>query len=64
MNNIQKNKNDKEFIGVHFKCCKTYSRVYINKNRTAFVGWCPRCAKKVEFKVSPAGSEDRFFEAE
>jgi len=63
---MQNNKNsrEKEFIGILFKCCNVYSRIYINKERTAFVGWCPKCTKKVEIKISPTGSPDRFFEAE
>ncbi|HVP06516.1 MAG TPA: hypothetical protein VMS71_01640 [Candidatus Acidoferrum sp.] len=52
------------FIGVHFQCCKVYSRIYLNAAGTAFVGWCPKCAKKAEVKVSPTGSPTRFFTAE
>lgn len=57
-------RQQREFVGVTFKCCNVYSRIYINKNGTAFVGWCPRCAKKVEVKISADGSDSRFFEAE
>ncbi|MDX9856746.1 MAG: hypothetical protein RBT76_03040 [candidate division Zixibacteria bacterium] len=53
------------FIGMHFKCCNVYTRLYLNKAGTAFVGYCPRCGrKKAEVKVSPAGSTSRFFGAE
>jgi hypothetical protein len=52
------------FVGIFFTCCKVYSRIYLNKQKTAFVGWCPRCAAKVEMKVSPAGSTSRFFVAD
>jgi len=51
------------FLGMYFKCCRVYSRIYINRQQTAFVGWCPRCAAKVEVKISPAGSDSRFFVA-
>lgn len=51
------------FIGIHFKCCNVYSRIYLNREQTAFVGWCPRCAAKAEVKVSPTGSKTKFFEA-
>lgn len=51
------------FIGMHFKCCNVYSRIYLNREATAFVGWCPKCAAKAEVKVSPTGSKNRFFEA-
>jgi len=52
----------REHIGVLFKCCRVYSRVYLNAKKTAFVGWCPKCAKKVELKVSPTGTDSHFFE--
>jgi hypothetical protein len=52
------------FIGMHFKCCNVYSRIYLNREGTAFVGWCPRCAAKSVVKVSPTGSKSRFFTAE
>jgi hypothetical protein len=51
------------FLGMHFRCCNVYSRIYLNKEGTAFVGWCPRCAAKTEVKVSPTGSDSRFFSA-
>ncbi|RKY86582.1 hypothetical protein DRQ09_06005 [candidate division KSB1 bacterium] len=56
-----KNEN-REYIGIIFKCCNIYNRIYLNKEKTSFVGWCPRCGKKVEVKVSPYGSTSRFFE--
>ncbi len=55
-------RSERPFIGVIFKCCKVYSRVYLNRQRTAFVGWCPRCAKPLRIKVSPDGTDSRFFE--
>ena len=51
------------FIGVLFECCHVYTRVYANKERTAFVGWCPKCAKKLEVEISPTGSTERIFRA-
>ncbi len=51
------------FIGMYFKCCKVYSRIYLNKAGDAFVGWCPKCAAQVRVKVSPTGPGDRFFSA-
>jgi hypothetical protein len=52
------------FIGMHFKCCNVYSRIYLNTAGTAFVGWCPHCAAKTEVRVSPAGSKTKFFSAD
>lgn len=52
------------FIHVLFECCRVYQRVTLNANRTAFVGWCPRCCARVEFPVATDGSGDRFFRAQ
>jgi len=52
------------FLGVHFACCDAYSRVYINRAGTGYVGHCPRCAKRVEFGIGPGGTEARFFVAQ
>ena len=49
------------FIGVHFKCCNVYARIYLNAGGGAFVGWCPKCATKTTVNVSPTGSATRFF---
>ncbi|TNF53458.1 hypothetical protein EP227_05900 [bacterium] len=51
----------RKFIGVWFECCDVYERVYINKKKTAYVGWCPKCAHRVEIKINPRGTTSRFF---
>ncbi len=56
-------KKKKPFIGMHFKCCNVYARIYINRTETAFVGWCPKCTRKVEVRISPDGTDDKFFTA-
>lgn len=55
-------KTSKPFLGIMFKCCNVYSHIYLNKDKDAFVGWCPKCAKKVTIKISPDGVDSRFFE--
>ena len=52
------------FVGMHFQCCRVYARIYLNAAGTAFVGWCPKCAKKAEIRVSADGSKSRFFAAD
>ncbi len=51
------------YVGVLFECCGVYGRVYRNREGTAYVGWCPRCAKKISLRVGPGGSDARFFRA-
>jgi hypothetical protein len=58
--------NDKKgrpYIGVHFKCCHVYTRVYLNKEGTAFVGFCPKCGAPMRVKVRKGGSRSRFWDA-
>ena len=52
-----------KFLGVHFECCDVYSRVYPNRDATAYVGHCPKCAKRVQFLIGAGGTSDRFFRA-
>jgi hypothetical protein len=51
------------FLGVHFACCDAYLRVYLNADQSAYVGHCPKCARRVRFAVGPGGSDARFFTA-
>jgi hypothetical protein len=51
------------FVGMHFTCCDIYTRIYLNTERTMFFGHCPRCGRRVQIKVSPDGSDSRFFTA-
>jgi hypothetical protein len=60
----EKDDSKRPHIGIIFKCCRIYSRIYLNKKGDAFVGWCPKCAAKLEVKVSPTGSKGKFFAAE
>ena len=55
--------NERKFVGVQFKCCDVYSRVYINRDQTAYEGNCPKCAKRVRLDIGPGGTDARFFTA-
>jgi hypothetical protein len=53
----------RRFVGIHFVCCDVYSRIYINRAGTAYSGYCPRCAKRIDLKIGPGGTDQRFFTA-
>ncbi len=60
----QTESHKRPFLGMYFKCCRVYTRIYLNKAGTAFVGWCPKCAAKAEVKVAKGGSKGRFYYSE
>ena len=53
----------RRFVGVQFTCCDVYSRVYINRDETAYEGNCPKCAKRVRLSIGYGGTDARFFTA-
>jgi hypothetical protein len=54
----------RRYVGVHFSCCDVYTRVYVNRGRSAYVGHCPCCARQVRFRIGPGGTDARFFRVE
>jgi len=53
---------NKKFLGLKFTCCGVYSRVYVNRDGTAYEGRCPKCLKSVKLKIGEGGTDSRFFE--
>lgn len=54
----------REHLGIHFRCCHLYGYIYKNKAGTAYTGWCPKCMRRVEVKISKTGggSAQRIFQ--
>lgn len=62
-----KEKTDSEgrkYVGIYFKCCHVYSRVYKSRLGDRYVGYCPKCGARVKLMVGPGGVDDRFFIAQ
>lgn len=54
----------RRWLAVSWKCCSVYSRIYVNKDGTAYEGRCPKCGRQVRAKIGPGGTTRRFFEAQ
>ena len=53
----------RRFVGIQFACCDVYTRVYVNRDETAYEGNCPRCLKPLRIRIGPGGTDHRFFTA-
>lgn len=51
------------FLGIQFRCCRTYGRIYRDRDATAYQGNCPRCGSRVRVPIGPGGQGSRFFSA-
>ena len=53
------------FLGIIFKCCHAYGRIYRNAGHTAYEGKCPGCMREVSARIAPSGgTPKRFFGAQ
>ena len=53
----------RRWLGIRFDCCNAYSRMYRNTAGTAYVGRCPKCARRLSVRIGPGGTPQRFFRA-
>ena len=63
MNRGSMNEKNRKFLGILFKCCNVYRRIYINKEKNAYEGHCPYCTREVKILIGCEGSQSRFFKA-
>ena len=63
MDETTKNEGRK-YLGIMFECCNIYSRIYQNKEGTAYVGRCPKCMRLVRVPIGEGGTNTRFFRAQ
>jgi len=57
----------RKFLGIMFKCCNVYGRIYQNKMGTAYVGRCPKCMRSVRVNIDSSSDKStsrRFFSAD
>lgn len=54
----------KRWLGVLFRCCNAYGRMYLNAGEGRYVGHCPKCRSEVRAVVGEGGTNRRFFIAE
>ncbi len=52
------------YIHVLFDCCNVYQRIYRRRGQRVYVGWCPKCGRRVKVRVGVDGTQCRFFRAE
>ena len=53
----------RKFLGVLFRCCGVYARLYLNKTGDGYDGRCPKCMHPVRVAIdAEQGVEARFLE--
>jgi hypothetical protein len=56
-------KPSKPFLGVLFRCCGVYGRIYANARGSAYEGRCPRCMHPIRVRIDArTGVDARFLE--
>lgn len=51
------------WIGIQFECCAVYTRIYRNRQGSAYEGHCPRCSRPIRVAIGPGGTSNRMFRA-
>ena len=56
-------RQQRRYLGTMFACCGVYTRVYVNRQETAYEGKCPKCSKRVQLRIGSGGTDSQFFTA-
>lgn len=64
MSEAENKARGRPFLGIFFRCCRVYARIYKTRDGSAYEGRCPKCLGKVRIKVGAEGTDERFFIAQ
>jgi hypothetical protein len=53
----------KAWLGIWYRCCHTYGRLYKDAAGRMYVGRCPKCGAEARARVGSGGTNRRLFEA-
>lgn len=57
-------RNPGAWLGIWFRCCHVYGRLYKDRSGMRYRGRCPGCGAEVSARVGSDGTSQRFFEAQ
>ena len=59
-------KQKRPFLGIYFRCCFVYGRIYRKDDGSYYFGHCPKCCVPVRVRVDPihGTSTRRFFQTD
>ena len=49
------------WIGMHWRCCDVYARIYRHPEADRYRGSCPRCGRSTTLRVGSGGTSARSF---
>lgn len=48
-------------LSIYWKCCHVFSRIYRNREASAYEGRCPKCQGKLHVPIGKGGTTQRTF---
>ncbi|MFK7789982.1 MAG: hypothetical protein AB8C95_10900 [Phycisphaeraceae bacterium] len=62
-NQQQRSSEKRPWIAVNWQCCSVYTRIYRNRQGSAYEGRCPKCGTTAKAAIGSGGTANRFFNA-